>query len=460
MRTIFASVMKKRHQDENLDTLIKSTIIFTLKVAAAFAGFLLTLILSRSMPLADLGFALRSLSIAFFIGAFCSINIEGGAIRYMLQPLAKEHYNLASGFLNYSQKVFFKSAPFAALLTFLLILAPDVLSRQIVSEKTISTILMALSVPVLGWVKLTGAWGVSVQRVVTVNFFSHFLRSILTTMIIVAVFWYGRPISILELSIVHFFACCVCMVGQNVFLNADLVSIKKTNPSYENKKTWIRTGMYLLVAALPYDYLQNLVVTVAAFSMSDNEVGLLAVIFRFIPLLSIGLAALNATSDPKIADAIAREDFENATSIVHFTNLLKFLPTIFLTIFIWVYADWIMLVFGQHFADAAWGLRLISLSPCVIVFFGPSILILNAIGEQKSIFILSAWTTIALIFSVLLFGGIFGITSAVASVVTCIAIWEWFLYRKVLEKTGINIGILASIKTALNSRSALSIKKL
>lgn len=426
---------------ERQTTLVRSSFVFLSRLGGAIAAFVMAIILARTLSLEDMGFVMRLMSLVILFSVFCTLNMENGSVRHLLQPLERGNVAEAAGFIYFGRRVFIKAAPLVMLAFLVFTTLPEIYADRMNDTRIWAFILAALAVPIIGWTRLVGAWGHSLSCVTVGTFFNGFLRSFLMLVFVLILLRAGWSIHVSGVMAANLGAAIFALVGQQMVLHRSFAFTKDVTPDTTKRKDWVRTGLFLAATIGFLEYFQNIVLAAAAFGMSEADIALLAIALRFVSFLRMGLMAVNTAIDPTISQNVTNDDRGAAQKLLAFSTNLKFWPTLAITALVWWIAPFLVGIFGTEYLPAAWALRLAALLPLFSAIYGPSILILNITGHQGSIFNLSLLATFLLVLSVPIAGSIAGVTGATAAAVATVFIWESALYQVVIRETGLDASI-------------------
>lgn len=165
-----------------------------------------------------------------------------------------------------------------------------------------------------------------------------------------------------------------------------------------------------------------------------EQAGILQVALQLMLLISIGLSAVNAPLQPKLAAALSKNDNQEAQRLLSEAAKLGTLVAMLAAFVVIPFANEVVLLFGKQYADAANVLRIIVLGQLINAMAGSSAIALNVSGNQK---ITLTGMTISLLANVIfcyVFIPQFQALGAAIAFAASMVIWNFMLAYKVKIK--------------------------
>ena len=418
--------------------------VFTARFGGAIANFAFTLLIARYLVPSQVGFILFTMSMALLASLFMTMNMENGAVRHLLQPVSRGRFAEAAGFITYGRRMLVRLALPVMVIFVVLMMVSQSLKNNLTQAELWGVAFAAASVPLLAMLRLGTRWGHALSRILKSMLSWALFRPLLLCVLTFVLVLMGLGLTVDRVLLMALVACFLALGFQYLLIRDAFTFMKDTEPDVSKSGEWLRTGLFLSVTILLLDYFQNVVIVAAAFGLSDSDVARLGIALRFVGFLRMGLMAVNMAVSPNISRAFANEKRGEAEHLLSLSTNLKFWPTLLVTGLVWWIAPFMVSLFGEDYLSAAWALRCFAVLPLVAAFFGPSIMILNILGEQKDIFRVSAVSLALLVISVPVAGTAFGLNGAALAAVLTIFFWEWALYDRVRRKTGVDASIIAA----------------
>jgi O-antigen/teichoic acid export membrane protein len=191
---------------------------------------------------------------------------------------------------------------------------------------------------------------------------------------------------------------------------------------------WVRMAPPWLSITLVWDNMIELMLLLAAALAGATEVVLLHICFRYRVLAGFGMRSLYSVSQPRIYEAIALRDFDSARAIIGITNILSLIYGIAVLVFVALFADLLLGVFGSEFTDGKALLLCVCGLILVRAIFGPAMAVLGANGAQMHVaFVLVGALVAATLISIALFPSFsilaIGIGYTIANAISSFALW-------------------------------------
>lgn len=419
--------------------------VFVARFGGAMANFLFTLLLARHLAPEQVGFVLFAMSMSLLASVFMTLNIENGAVRHLLQPLSRGEKAEATGFIVYGRKMLLRMVVPVLVVFVGVMLMSQSMKGDLARAELWGIAFAAAIVPLLAMQRVGARWGHALSLILKSMVSWALVRPFLLCTLTVLLVWTGFGLSVDRVLLLALLASLAALGLQFFLLRNAFSFMKNTTPDLSRTDEWLKTGLFLSVTMLLLEYFQNVVIVTASFGLADGDVARLGIALRFIGFLRMGLMAVNMAVTPNISKAFAGEREGEAKQLLAFSTHLKFWPTLMVTGLVWWLAPFMVSLFGEEYLDAAWALRLFALLPLVAAFFGPSIMILNVLGQHKEIFKISSVSLALLVLSVPVAGINFGLNGAALGAVLTVFFWEWALFDRVRCKTGVNASLPAAL---------------
>ncbi|GGE33810.1 oligosaccharide flippase family protein [Psychroflexus planctonicus] len=241
---------------------------------------------------------------------------------------------------------------------------------------------------------------------------SRFLFSLLILLALYTVI--NNPIIVIQ---AHFFGVLI-----SFFLSFTWVVFKMKKIHFKNvTSSWVFTKN-----ALPMMFSSSILILLGwmdTFVMgiyeTDTEIGIYNVSLKVATLASFSLEAINSILAPKIAKSYWKKEIDNFKKLILFSTKLNFTICCIVIIFIILFNDFLLALFGEEFLAGSTILFIFCFGQFVNSFSGSVGVILQMMGKQKVyqniVLIALALNLIATFILTPIYGGIGAATATVLS---------------------------------------------
>lgn len=390
------------------------------RIGGAVAGLVLTMLLTRSMGAAAAGEVATATALAMVLALFCSLNLEAGATRFMVQDIARGNFAAAAGYVRFG-RVFVAVTGVAV--TGLSLLALWLWQGEIAPV----LLLAVLAAPLLGWQRFGAGLAMGLSRPIL----SVVPRTLLRPAIMAALagLWIvlvGTPDPTLVMGMLV--ATTLATIAlQGWFLQGDLSGLAARRGSALPDTTgwpgWVRIGLTLGLNVLFLEYSIYLTVLVAAAVLPSPEVAALDIALKIVALFRYALLALGQYYNPQMARAAAGPDRPGLERLIAVTGVMRLAVLAIGIALLLPGGPLLMGLFGAEFEAQSWLLWLLLLELAVIALFGPGT---NLVGfsDRPHLLLPILFATLAvLVAGGLALGAAFGLAGLAWSVILSRLVW-------------------------------------
>lgn len=154
---------------------------------------------------------------------------------------------------------------------------------------------------------------------------------------------------------------------------------------FENptQKTLLKSGMYFSLVSLGFVLGQHIDVLLMGILSTPGDAALVRIAARVAEMAGLMRAIIVLQYKPLIAEAHGKNDIGLLQKHASFMVKIFTLTGLPITIFLWVFAEEVMMVFGSEFADGAWAMRIYIAGVLVSLLLGPGGAFLSMTGYEK-----------------------------------------------------------------------------
>lgn len=362
-------------------------------VGSRFSGSLLTLfytlMIARLASPEEFGLAMLGLSYALLGSIPLSMNIESGAVRYLVAYANEETPEKASGFLRFNFYVLMGGAAIIAALA-LIGWGAGVLDLRTVEGRV--AILALLTAPVVATTRVYGRHASALDQVLRGSLPRMLIRPALFCVVLLAVWGAGLPVGA-DLVMGLFLAAALVTAGiQSWLLRETFRAPRAAKPDLGDWASWVKTGLSLAPLLLMRENLKNIIVVSAGFALGRADVGRLALALSVLSLIIFAVKAVDMVVSPRLSKAIQSGQMRRAQKFLGGAAAIKLLGTGVGLGLVAVLGPWLFGFFGETY-QAAVGIMIVLFAiPIADALFGPTDTVLNITGNRQSVLIVSIWS--------------------------------------------------------------------
>lgn len=399
------------------------------RLCGAGAGFLVVVLLTRTLPQADVGIVLTALAAAVLGEVAATLGRDAVAVQAVPQALAAGDAARASAFGRSLGRQLAWGVPVAGLAAGL--------SAGALTGWSASPLAMALTALVVAG--MTG-----------LRALSHLVMAaggiaLGALMLFVArpVLWLCAVAALAQADALSVEAALAAAGGASLTACALLAVLARrplaflSAPPSAPDPEWGRSGRQLILPTLMIGELPNVVTLCASALLAPPQVAVLGVALRIAGLVALGTRSLIAALGPRLSAAWDR-DRAAAARVGRAVPLIAAPATLAVVAGVWGLAEPLLGLFGAGYAAGGWSLRVLVLMPLVTACAGPSLLVLTAAGRARDAGA-AAWPTVAMLMAGSAIGAAFGTLGVAFCVVAATTAWEVLLVRRLRAATGLSL---------------------
>lgn len=415
-----------------------SGVLLAGRSVGAAAGFAFAVLLARTLPQHEVGIVFAAISSAFLASVLITLNVESGSIRFLVAARESGNAGIAEGFIYFGRLVLIYATPVVvggyAALSF---------TKAGASANPALPLLAAASIPIIGWLRLSGAHATAMGRPAAGSLPRTALQPV-ALLILYPAFLLAGAKSTAELAIACFLGSfALAAIVQYALLRG----IIRVGPSCERDfggwRNWLANGFFMSAIILLQEYLQHAVVIVAALTLSPGDIAVLAISMRFISLIRFGVLSVNMASGPGISRAVARADHEERDRRLRAAAWLKAPAAALACLSVAVGAEPLLALIGPEYIGGGKALAWLTLIPLASAAFGPNQMLLNISGAQSWVFGVSLATIGLAVLAIPFAGATGGAAGAAMAAALIFAAWEAALHVVTKSRFGVDASFFA-----------------
>lgn len=429
---IISKIRSKLSSSDTRELLIGSGLAFIVKVFSAAGAFFLNLLVARHLGAEESGYFFLSMTMVLLLSVVGRLGADNAIVRFVATFMADKDNEQIARLYGLLIRIIL---PVLFLTSFILFYFSDFISNFIFDKPKLSQVLMimGLSVIPLSLSQLNGFFLQGAKYVVPAMLFNSGAMAITVLLSVLVV----EPNSAVDVAKLYLLSSVIVFTLSTITWRSKVKKVISFRPiSFSSQLTVAMKSLFvIMLMAQVTQWAGQLMLGLWADS---KDVALFATAVRTAMLTSFILISVNAIAAPKFAAAYKSNDLVSIEKTAINSSKLMTLMALPLIIFMLVFAEWIMSLFGNEFVEAANILRLLALGQFINVITGSVGYLLQMTGHEA---ILKRNVITASL--IVLIGGpilipMFGIIGAAIVTSLSVATQNLMSYYQVKKLLGIN----------------------
>ncbi|MBY6225137.1 oligosaccharide flippase family protein [Ferrimonas balearica] len=359
------------------ELLSASGLAFFVKAIAALGTFVLNVLIARLIGIEQSGYFNLALSIVTLISILSLQGFNNVLVRFI------SAYRASGKGDEYNQVYIFavlRTMPASIAASFSLIYFSDWISITIFGKENLSDVIsiLSLSIAPLAICHINGYSFQGVKKVVH----SMLALSAGVPIVLVPLIFIFEPTNAIETSSYYLLATLfVCITSSSIWYIyfRPKISLPEINVRQEVSAPLLSMFFIVLMTQITM-WMGQIFLGVVG---TATDVALFSSAQRTALLTSFILVSVNSIAAPKFAEAYRNADYEGIRDTARFSSRLMTAIAVPVLIFIFIFSDWIMSLFGEEFRESANILRVLAVGQFINVISGSVGFILQMTGKEK-----------------------------------------------------------------------------
>lgn len=424
-------IKNKLSKDANLKELLSgSAITFVLKMGGMLLSYVLIFLISKQLGAEGVGFFQLMLQILTVLGMVLGLGMNIAVLRYVGQFNNEAEKNKIKDLYNHFISIV---GPLSLIVSIILYFSAEWIMQKLGknSEYTLGLQLVAFSLPLFTINQIS----VELIRGLKKLQISELIRSVLRPLIMI--------IGIIILSFNHvskmdiIYLLFVTTIINSMFSRyAIWKNIRKMNlkRSTFSKNELIKTSLPIMISNISAVLIISFPMFFLDYYFGQEETGIYTVAYKISILISLSLVIINTISAPFYSKLFWSGNMKELKETIKKSTRISSVISLFLAIPILIFSKEILLFFGNDYIYDVRILQVLVISQLINTLSGPTGLLLNMTGEQKTLRNISAAIFLSSTILYFLFLNslgvlgvaiIFSISIIIQNIITII-----FIYRK------------------------------
>lgn len=353
-----------------------SGIAFLVLATGTAVRYLSQMLFAQWMGAAGYGAYAFALSWAELLAVAAALGLTLGVLRFVPQYLAVGDMSRLVGLIRRSRQFVWLAGIAIACIGSLWVL--------ISSSQQAATLIVALwMVPLLAQVNLHTEIIRGTRRILRAYAPQKLLYPVLTLGIASGIFIWWDQFTATGAVLATIIALASTLAVQMQRLKQTLPDdVRHAEGSYETNK-WLRVSFPLFLISGFVVVLAHADILMIGILIGPRDAGIYAAATKTAALVGFVLVAVNTIAAPSISACYAQGDTTGLRQMTHFAVKLMFWPALAGALFLVLFGDRVLRLFGEDFVVARWPLTLLALAQLVNVSVGPVGYLISLTGRQN-----------------------------------------------------------------------------
>jgi len=443
-------VAQPRTEDSLRRMVLGPGLMVLARVGGALAAMGFTMLLTRSMGAAAMSEVSVAISLAMVLALGCTLNIEEGAVRFMVQDITAGRFAAAMGYVRFGRRLI-------ALACLGVVLIGGAVLWWLGTPLTSPLFLALLAAPVLGWMRLGAGLALGFGRPVASVLPRTLLRPVF--MVILVGLWLalvGTP-SPWVATLLFVATCLAALTVQGLLLSPDLTALGRNlgaeAPDTARSRDWVKVGLTLGLGVLFVEYSIYLTVLFGALVLSPADTARLDVLLKLIALLRFSTAAINQYFSPRMSRAMGQTNLPALERLIALSGAMRLAILLVGGLGIALLGPPVLGLFGPEFAGDGGLLLLLLGDIALITLFGPGANVVGYSNRPHAMLPVLLAALVVMVGGTVALGQVWGLTGVIVAVLVTRAVWTGGAAIAARRIAGIDTTIL-SLPRYLTGRRA------
>ncbi len=447
-----AKILGKLQNPELIDSFIKKAgIAFLIQLMGVGLGYLLQVFLARVMGREEYGLYTYILAWATICAVVCNLGIPVAVLRFIPQYSTQGDWGRFQGVIRGSSQLTSAVSIGISLLATVVVLSINSYTRL----ENLTLILFGVwIVPLLALENLQGNLFRGGRQMVAAYGPSKVLRPLLLMGGVGAMLlWEGsQKLTSLFVFIITIVTYLILISSQQVLIQRDLLTKgEREKPIYEFR-SWLRVSLPLLLIVGFVIILYQTDILMIGVLLGPSEVGVYNAATKTSYLTTFVYTAVEAIAAPTIASLYTAGDRAQLQKVMTTMAHLVFWPTMIVTLFLILFSNYILGLFGSEFVAAQWPVNILVLGQLVNATTGPAGYMLDLTGHQDQSARVRCFTAIINIVLNYILIPKFGIIGAAIATSTAVILDNLVIYLLAVKYIGVHASIFSNFTLNFSNR--------
>ena len=417
------------------------------RLLGAAAGFLVQLILAKSLSPENLGVYFGATSLAVIGGVLAAHGYPSIATRFASRYRPPRSRSLLRAFVRRAQ-----SETLVLALTIAAIVATAAAAWPgIPADTRIAVAVAAFTIPFVACFRLYGSLAAATRAFCLAYLPDVCLKPILLLGALGAIFLIERDVSLVQVMIALGLATVVLSSAQYALLAKQFPvaltlfdgSPRRPAAPRALASKWRREAHTVLLVAVFSQFFPELSVLIASPVLSASDMGAFGLCLKLAFLVGFFVLLTQNMATPDLADALGQRADRRAPTTIAASAFAATIATSAALLMSFLWGEQALGLFGRNFEAGHTALVLLVAAQLVRAAFGPTNTVLTLVGEQKANLQLTLLAIGVLAVSTAILGNLFGLDGAALAVLITMLFWSAASAYVLHRKAGVRVDVFS-----------------
>jgi len=393
-------ITKRNYHNEDHNEVVKATVvIFCTKIFFALIGFFTNVVIARTLNIADSGYYFFMISVITLLSTISLVGLDNAIVNFISKANSKNDFYQVKRLFSTSIRIALFMSFVTSILVYFFIYYCFPLFFDDEGYKTpLTWAVFIIPLVCVFMVILKSFQGLKLIKLFAV--FNGITRLLIFIGVVLLVFFYGH-LNVESMYWLYFIASLLVLIiayaswlyfTHNIADNYDESNLSRlTNFTQLNSSYYRYCFSVWGISCLAIIMGQGVQILLAMLANSE-QVAYFAVANRIALLVAFFLVSINGILSPKFAEISAQGDQQRLQQIYRSSTRLMFFVTSPILLVSFIFADNILLLFGEQYQNASLVLRVLIIAQLVKVLVGSvgQLLIMSGLVRNQNINLLIA----------------------------------------------------------------------
>jgi O-antigen/teichoic acid export membrane protein len=357
-----------------------SGLAFIVRIFGALTGFLMTLVITRTLSVEQSGLFLLGFALCSAVGKICTLGLTTSFVRFMGGYHAVANWAVIKGVFNKGLKTVLFTSIGVALIIF--VFAPFI-SNNIFDKPQFEQVLraMAFAIPCFALYQLIAFAFQGLHKPIISIFLQNISNQVIVIIAVLIVSVFITELTATFLSVIFTIAAFITVfIALIKWLSNKKLTVVADYSQTNALVTSAKPLFYSMFMSLLVQYSGQIS---SGVYLSTSDVAYFSVAQRVSMLTSFVLIAVNLVAAPRFAASAKLGKTEELRSTSLFCSRIMVIMATPVVVFMLFFADLLMGFFGEEYVQAAHLLKILIIGQFINVITGSAGFLLNMTGHEK-----------------------------------------------------------------------------
>ena len=414
-----------------------SSLLSLARMAGALAGFILQVVLARTLHATALGVFYSVTSLAAVVGLIAAHGYPTIAPRFVSRYREQGKPGLIAAFVARARK---DATVYAAVIT-VAVLAIAALLPSLSLEVRLATAAAALSIPANASLRLNGSLAVAIRRFALAYLPDTCIRPFVLLGGVLILIGAGVTLTAANVTLLLTLVFSGLALTQYLLLRKDIPKVESVAKAVPPRlvSIWRREAKPLILVALFTFFFADVDILIVTPLLPSADTAIVGLCLKLALLVGFAVQVAHQVVVPDLADAHARKEHGAIRDVVLRALAFPLAVTVAALVIVGLWGETLLSLFGPEFAGAKIPLLILLACQLARALFGPNVPLLTVIGAQRQNAALAVAALVVLAISNVVLAPAYGVLGAALAVAIATLFW--------LAATSVVLARLSGLRT-------------